>query len=81
MRKTLFLLALLLACGAGYAALNYHFIIMESSVKILKKTELTLEDTFVDARGMKRFKLYLKPSLVKAGIKNFFTDERIKLEK
>ena len=45
---------------------------MDKNVKILKKAELTFNNTFVDARGAKKFKLFLNPSLVKAGIKKAF---------
>jgi hypothetical protein len=50
-------------------ALNYHFILLDGSIKILKKTEMTLTDTWVDARGANKYKLMLKPSLVKAGFR------------
>jgi len=36
----------------------------------LKKTELTFDDTFVDARGAKKLNLLSKPALMKAGIKD-----------
>ncbi len=63
------LLILLIFTGAlAYGVLNYHFILMDKGVKVLKKVELTFQDTFVDARGKKKIKLLLKPSLVKAGI-------------
>ena len=65
------LLTLLIFAGAlAYGVLNYHFILMDKKVKVLKKVELTFQDTFVDARGEKKIKLLLKPSLVKAGIKD-----------
>ena len=65
------LLILLIFTGAlAYGVLNYHFILMDKGVKVLKKVELTFQDTFVDARGEKKIKLLLKPSLVKAGIKD-----------
>jgi hypothetical protein len=65
------LLILLIVAGAlAYGVLNYHFILMDKGVKVLKKVELTFQDTFVDARGNKRINLLLKPSLVKAGIKD-----------
>ncbi len=64
-----------------YGSLNYHFILMDSSVKALKKTEMSLEYTFVDARGMKKAKLFLVPTLVKAGIKDVFTDDSIEVGK
>ena len=64
-----------------FGALNYHFILMDSSIKLLKKTELTYKNTFVDARGAKKYKVYLNPALAKAGIKDLFDDESIKIGK
>jgi len=64
-----------------YGALSYHVIFLESSVKILKKTELTFDNTFVDARGEKKYTAFLNPALVKAGIKDFFTGEGITVGK
>ena len=65
------LLILLIFAGTlAYGVLNYHFILMDKTVKVLKKVELTFQDTFVNARGEKKIKLLLKPSLVKAGIKD-----------
>ncbi len=63
----LFVAAALVAC-----ALNFHFIYLGKNLKILRKTTMTFEDTFIDARGSKKFKLLLKPALVKAGIKDLF---------
>jgi len=62
---------LLVIAGAfiGFA-INYHFILFDNKVKILKKTEATFEDTFVDARGAKKFNLLSKPALLRAGIKD-----------
>ena len=57
------------------AAMNFHFIFMGNRIKILKKADLTFEDTFVDARGAKKLKLYMKPALVKAGIKNVLENQ------
>jgi len=68
--KILVLIALgaLLAFGA---ALNYHFILMDNNeIKVLKKTELSIDKTLVDARGTKRLQLILDPVLVKAGVKD-----------
>ncbi len=62
-------------------ALNYHFILMDSSIKILKKADLAFENTFVDARGAKKVKLFLDPALVKSGIKNLVDDESIHIGK
>jgi hypothetical protein len=60
--------------GIGFAALNYHFILMDSGLKILKKSDMTLDTTFVDARGANRIKVLLNPALVKAGIKKELAD-------
>ena len=65
------LLVLLVVAGALiYGVMNYHFILMDKEVKVLKKVELTYQDSFVDARGEKKIKLLLNPTLVKAGIKD-----------
>jgi len=64
------LIALIVAGALAYGMLSYHFILMDNKVKILKKVELGVQDTFVDARGNKKIKLLLRPSLVKAGIKD-----------
>jgi len=68
MKKILFLL--IFTGALAYGVSNYHFILMDNGVKALKKIEFTFQDTFVDARGEKKIKLLLKPSLVKAGIKD-----------
>jgi len=65
------LLVLLIVAGAlAFGVLNYHFILMDKGVKVLKKVDLTFQDSIVDARGGKKINLLLKPSLVKAGIKD-----------
>lgn len=54
---------------------------MDSSIKLLKKTELTYKNTFVDGRGAKIYKFYLNPALAKAGVKDLFEDESIEIGK
>lgn len=66
------LITLIVAAALVVGALNFHFIYLGKRVKILKKTNMTFEDTFVDARGAKKLKLLAKPALVKAGIKELF---------
>ncbi len=66
------LIALIVEAALVAGALNFHFIYLGGSIKILKKAGMTFEDTFVDARGAKKFKLLAKPALVKAGIKDLF---------
>jgi len=67
MKKTLLILTITVAFI--FTALNYHFILMDKKIKILKKVKLTFSNTLVDARGAKKIKLLLNPSLVKAGIR------------
>ena len=64
------ILALIIAGGAGYGVLNYHFILFDKSFKILKKSAVQYENTFVDARGAKKIELVLKPDLISAGIQD-----------
>ena len=69
----------LLLIITGFIAIglmNYHFILMDNSLEILKKQSMTFEDTFVDARGSKKFKLLLKPHLIKAGIKRVLNETK-----
>ena len=75
------LLLLLVVGGCVYGALNYHFILTDNSVKILKKTDMTFENTFVDARGASKSKLFLDPALVKAGIRDIFKGDGVTIEK
>ena len=60
--------------GVAWALLHFHFILLDSRIKILAKTHLTLAQTFVDARGAKKLRLLLDPDLVSAGIKNILRD-------
>ncbi len=71
MKKIIVLLVI--AAAAGYGLLSYHFVLLDDSLKILKKTQPRYENTFVDARGTKKLELALKPDLVAAGI-NDLTD-------
>ena len=75
------LIILIIAAACAYGVLNYHFILMDDSVKILKKSTMTLDDTFVDARGSNKSKLFLNPALLKAGVKDLFHDEGVTIGK
>ena len=74
------IVGLVIAAAAGYGLLSYHFILLDSSLKIIKKTDVRYENTFVDARGAKKIELALKPDLIAAGINDVFSqvDESIK---
>ncbi len=78
--KKLAVVVVILAILA-FGTLNYHFILLDSSIKILKKVDLTFKDTFVNARGSKKYKLLLNPALVKAGVKDLYEQEGITIGK
>ncbi len=72
-----FIVFLIIFAALAFGALNYHVIWTDNGVKLLKKTELTLDSTFVDARGAKKLKLFTNPALIKAGIKEVFKNEGV----
>jgi hypothetical protein len=72
--KKLFIVCIIAAALVGVAMI-FHFIYLGNRLKILKKADLTFEDTFVDARGAKKLMLYMKPSLLKAGIKDVLENQ------
>jgi hypothetical protein len=78
--KKVAILAVILA-ALTFGILNYHFVLMDSSIKVLKKADLTFDNTFVDARGAKKYKLYLNPALAKAGVRDLFKDESVTIGK
>ncbi len=65
---------LIIAAALAFGAMNYHIILSDNGLKALKKTELTFDDTFVDARGDKKARLFLKPALLKAGIRDLLKE-------
>ena len=68
------LLAAGVLVGVAWACLRFHFILLDSRLKVLAKSELTLSQTFIDARGAKKLRLLLDPDLVKAGIKDILKE-------
>lgn len=68
------IVGLLILAAAGYGVLSYHFVLLDSSMKILKKTSPAYENTFVDARGTKKLELAMKPDLIAAGINDVIGD-------
>jgi len=76
------LLSILLVFGVvAFSLLRYHFILIDSKVRILKKATLNWQYTFVDARGTNRYKLVLNPVLAKAGLKDLFHKEDKTIDK
>ena len=70
-----------IVAALAFGALNYHFSLLDSNIRILKKVDLTFNDTFVNARGSKKYKLLLNPALVKAGVKDLYRREGITIGK
>lgn len=68
------ILGLVIAGAAGFGLLSYHFILLDGGVKILQKTNIRYENTFVDARGAKKMEMAMKPDLVAAGIQSVLTE-------
>ncbi len=68
------LIVLVIGGALVFGTLSYHFILTDKSIKVLKKVDLTFDNTFVDARGAKKIKLYFNPALVKAGVKDLLKD-------
>jgi hypothetical protein len=66
------ILILVVAAVLVLGALNFHFILTDSGPRVLQKTALTFEHTFVDARGLKKHKLLTIPALASAGVKDLF---------
>jgi hypothetical protein len=74
-------IVVVIVAALSFGALQYHFILLDSNIKILKKVNLTLKNTFVDARGSEKYKLLLNPALVKAGVKDLYEREGITIGK
>ncbi|MBU0986756.1 MAG: hypothetical protein KKH68_05830 [Proteobacteria bacterium] len=75
-------MSILLVFGVvAFSLLRYHFILIDSKVRILKKATLNWQYTFVDARGTNRYKLVLNPVLAKAGLKDLFHKEDKTIDK
>jgi hypothetical protein len=57
-----------LAAGAFYFILSHHFIIVGSSVKMLKKAKLSLNYTIFSTKGMSNKAILSIPELREVGI-------------
>lgn len=74
------LLILILLGGLIFGAMNVHLILIDNHLKVLKKSEMTLDRTFVDARGTKKFTHLLDPVLLRAGFIDLLRAEGIPLK-
>ena len=59
--KKIFTIAVI--CAIGYFILAYHYIIIDNSVRMLKKSELTLKYTFFSTKGKEINKILSIPEL------------------
>ncbi len=62
------ILTLGIICLIGYLMLGYHYIVIDKSVKMLKKSELTLKYTFFSTKGKPVEKALEVPELWDDGI-------------
>ena len=64
------IMIIFIVVGIIFGLINFHFILLDNSLKILRKDKLSLDYTFVDARGVKKLKIIMNPVLIRAGIKD-----------
>jgi hypothetical protein len=69
------LLIWVIAGVAFYFILDHHFILIGNSVKLLKKSELTLHYTIFSAKGKKIHSIIAIPELRRDGIGQLLVDE------
>lgn len=72
----LFVVLFLFVIGLVISALNVHIVQLDQSFEFLVKTEMTFEDTYVDARGANKIKLLNKPKLIEAGLNELLNEEK-----
>ena len=69
-----FIIVVMIIGSFLFILFNFHFVLTDDGLKVLTKTSLTLDSTFVDARGANKIKVLLNPALMKAGIKKALDD-------
>ncbi len=70
------LLTLAIVCTIGYFILGYHYIVIDKSVKMLKKSELTLKYTIYSTKGKEVEKVLSVPELWNDGIGELLVDAK-----
>jgi len=76
--KLFWIVVCILVAVAAYLSFQYHFILIDDGLKILKKSDPGLEYTFVDGRGaVNKAKILVNPALVKAGVDDIFNDSGV----
>ncbi|MEA2040409.1 MAG: hypothetical protein U9N82_11380 [Thermodesulfobacteriota bacterium] len=73
-------LIIIILAAVLFSIMNFHFILSDKGLSVLKKTKLTFDSTFVDARGAEQYKLFTNPALVEAGIKKLLKEKGITID-
>lgn len=60
--------------GLVWSLFRFHFILFDSRIEVLTKSNMTLDQTFIDARGAKKVRLFLDPVLLDAGIRDLLKE-------
>ena len=71
------ILTLAIICTIGYFILAYHYIIINKSVRFLKKSELTLKYTFFSTKGKEIKNILAIPELWDDGIGELLVKEKV----
>jgi len=70
------IIPVLIVTVIAFFSIQYHFIILEDGLKILKKAEPQLANTIVDGRGAANMlKILTNPVLLKAGVNELIDGE------
>ncbi len=81
--KTLLIIVIFLAiiASGAYGAFTYHIIRTDNGIETLRKVRPSLEYTYVDARGARKYKVFLIPELAEAGLRDLLRDQGIVIER
>ena len=71
--KKIIIFAIIL--GIGYLLMGYHYIVIDNSIKMLKKSELTLKYTFFSTKGRTNESIFAIEELWNDGIGELLLEE------
>ena len=70
-------LIIAIICAIGYFTLSYHYIIINKSVRMLKKSERTLKYTIFNTKGKEINSILSIPELWNDGIGELLVEEKL----
>ena len=70
------ILIIAIICTIGYFIMAYHYIVIDKSIRMLKKSELTLKYTFFSTKGKEIKKILSIPELWEDGIGELLVEEK-----